>query len=89
MSNTSQAEHSGTASVANPTKEQLIEKVKMNIARAQEAKKNMNQPFLTIKSGESKVLQFTGDIEPIQKTFKRKKDDGTEEEVQKHYFRTK
>ena len=86
MSNTNQAEHVGNASVAGPTKEQLIEKVKMNIARAQETKKNMGGSFLKIESGETKVLQFTGDIEPIQRTFKRKKDDGTEEEVQKTLF---
>ena len=86
MSNTHQAEHSGSASAAGPTKEQIIEKVKLNIARAQETKKNMGGTFLKIESGETKVLQFTGDIEPIQRTFKRKKDDGTEEESTKTLF---
>ena len=83
MSNTSQA---GTANAADSAKEQIIEKIKMNIARAQETKKNMGGTFLKIESGETKVLQFTGDIEPIQRTFKRKKDDGTEEESTKTLF---
>lgn len=86
MSNTSNQAEVGNASAANPTKEQVIEKIKENIARAQEAKKNMGGSFLKFEPGETKILQFTGDIEPVQRSFKRKKEDGTEEQSTKTLF---
>ena len=77
----------GTAVTASPSgKESILEKLKRNIERTQEAKSKMGGNFLQIESGETKILQFTGDIEPVQRHFKRKKDDGTEEQSTKTLF---
>ena len=88
MSNTQpHPSQNGTAVTANPNgKESILEKLKKNIERTQEAKSKMGGNFLRIESGETKVLQFTGDIEPVQRSFKRKKEDGTEEQSTKTLF---
>jgi hypothetical protein len=38
---------------------------------------------VSYQSGEAKTLEFTGDMEPVQRTFKRKKENGEEEENKK------
>ena len=47
--------------------------------KLKEAKKNAEGSFLRFQSGDVKVLHFTGDIEPVQRSFKRKNDKGEEE----------
>jgi hypothetical protein len=64
-------------------KESILDKVKRNVEKLKEAKKNAGGSFLKIQSGEVKTLQFTGDMEPVQRTFKRKKENGEEEENKK------
>jgi hypothetical protein len=64
-------------------KESLLDKVRRNVEKLKEAKKNAGGSFLKIQPGEVKTLQFTGDMEPVQRTFKRKKENGEEEESKK------
>ena len=64
-------------------KESILDKVKRNVEKLKEAKKNTGGSFLKIQPGEVKTLQFTGDMEPVQRTFKRKKENGEEEEIKK------
>jgi hypothetical protein len=64
-------------------KESILDKVKRNVEKLKEAKKNAGGSFLKIQSGELKTLQFTGDMEPVQRTFRRKKENGEEEEINK------
>jgi hypothetical protein len=64
-------------------KESILDKVKRNVEKLKETKKNAGGSFLKIQSGEVKTLQFTGDMEPVQRTFKRKKENGEEEENKK------
>jgi hypothetical protein len=64
-------------------KESILDKVKRNVEKLKEAKKNAGGSFLKIQSGEVKTLQFTGDMEPVQRTFKRKKETGEEEQSKK------
>lgn len=64
-------------------KESILDKVKKNVDKLRDAKKNSGGSFLKIQSGEVKILQFTGDMEPVQRTFKRKKENGEEEESKK------
>lgn len=64
-------------------KESILDKVRRNVEKLKEAKKNAGGNYLKIQSGEVKTLQFTGDMEPVQRTFKRKKENGEEEESKK------
>jgi hypothetical protein len=64
-------------------KESILDKVKRNVEKLKEAKKNAGGSFLKIQSGELKTLQFTGDMEPVQRTCRRKKENGEEEEINK------
>jgi hypothetical protein len=64
-------------------KESILDKVRRNVEKLKEAKKNAGGSFLKIQPGEVKILQFTGDMEPVQRTFKRKKENGEEEESKK------
>lgn len=71
------------ASIANASekedKDGILDKVRKNVEKLKEAKKNAGGSFLKLQSGEVKILQFTGDMEPVQRTFKRKKENGEEE----------
>lgn len=60
-------------------KESILDKVKRNVEKLKEAKKNAGGSFLKIQPGEVKILQFTGDMEPVQRTFKRKNEKNEEE----------
>jgi hypothetical protein len=64
-------------------KESVLDKVRRNIEKLKEVKRNEGGSFLRFQPGEVKILQFTGDIEPVQRTFKNKKDDGKEEKNEK------
>jgi hypothetical protein len=61
-------------------KESILEKVRRNVEKLKEAKKSISSGFLKLQAGETKILQFTGDMEPVQRTFKRKNEKGIEEE---------
>jgi hypothetical protein len=81
MSN--QTSNKGNAQVnVNAAKESILEKVRRNVEKLNEAKKNSGGGnFVKIQSGETKILQFTGDMEPVQRTFKRKNEQtGIEED---------
>ena len=59
--------------------ENALAKVKANVEKLKEVKKNAEGNFLKFQSGDVKILHFTGDIEPVQRSFKRKNDKGEEE----------
>jgi hypothetical protein len=44
---------------------------------------------VSYQSGEAKTFEFTGDMEPVQRTFKRKKENGEEEENKKIMYEYK
>ena len=58
--------------------ENALAKVKANVEKLKEIKKNAEGNFLKFQSGDVKILHFTGDIEPVQRSFKRKNDKGEE-----------
>jgi len=60
----------------------ILEKVRRNVEKLKEAKKSISSGVLKLQAGETKILQFTGDMEPVQRTFKRKNEKGIEEEGQ-------
>ena len=85
--NVGNAQVNEKVNVVAPTKQSILEKVRRNIAILNEAKKNSSGNFMKIQSGETKVLQFTGDMEPVQRTFKRKNEQtGKEEESTKTMY---
>jgi hypothetical protein len=49
-----------------------LEKLRANLAKLKEVKKEQSTGFVKIQPGETKILEFTGDVEAVQKTFKRK-----------------
>ena len=59
--------------VVTPTKQSILEKVRRNIAILNEAKKNSGGNFMKIQSGETKILQFTGDMEPLYRERSRER----------------
>ena len=91
MSNqTSSQVKEANANIANASEREerknmdcILDKVRNNVEKLKEAKKNAGGSFLKLQSGEVKILQFTGDMEPVQRTFKRKKENGEEEESKK------
>ena len=54
--------------------------------KLREVKKNSGGGFLKLQSGEVKILQFTGEMEPVQRTFNRKKENGEEEKSTKTMY---
>ena len=64
-------------------KESIFNKVKKNVEKLREAKKNSSGRFVKIQPGEVEILQFTGDVEPVHRTFTRKKEGGGEEVTKK------
>ena len=53
-------------------KESILDKVRKNVEKLKEAKKNAGGTFLKIQPGEVKVLQFTGDMEPVAANLQKK-----------------
>ena len=87
IANKGSAQVNEKVNVVAPTKQSILERVRRNIAILNEAKKNSGGNFMKIQSGETKILQFTGDMEPVQRTFKRKNEQtGKEEESTKTMY---
>ena len=91
MSNTSQnqvekkknsgTDGTGKENVNAKVEDPRLAKLRENLAKLKEAKKEQSTGFLKISSGETKILEFTGDMEPVQRTFKRKNEKTGEEEA--------
>jgi hypothetical protein len=86
MSQKTSLKENGNASIEASAKESILEKVRRNVEKLKEAKKNTSSGFLKFQPGETKVLNFTGDFEPVQRSFKRKNAVGAEEETTKTMY---
>lgn len=71
---------------ATASAQETLEKIRSNVARVQDEKRRMSSGFVKIEAGETKILQFTGDIDVVENTFTKKNDDGTEEQMTKKRF---
>ena len=72
---------------AKPNETEIaIMKARQNIDRLKDAKKNMGGSFLKIAADETKILRFTGEIDAVQRSFTRKKEDGTDDTSTKTMF---
>jgi hypothetical protein len=58
------------------THEEKLAMVKRNIEKLKESKKNTSATFFKIQDNEIKIVEFTGEIEPVQRTFTRKNEKG-------------
>jgi hypothetical protein len=63
--------------------ERVLARVIQNVEKLWEVKKNSSSGFIKFQPGEVKILQFTGDMEPVQRTFTKKREDGKEEATKK------
>ena len=54
--------------------------------KLRESKKNSAGGFLKLQSGDVKILQFTGEMEPVSATFNRKKENGEDEKSTKTMY---
>jgi hypothetical protein len=69
-----------TADAKSSDQDRAIAKAIRNIERLRDAKRAMGGNFLKIQAEETKILQFTGEMDAVEKIFKRPKDDGTTED---------
>ena len=66
--------------------ESILVRVIQNVEKLRESKKNSGGGFLKLQSGEVKILQFTGEMEPVERTFNRKKENGEDEKSTKTMY---
>lgn len=58
-----------------------LEKLRANLAKLKEAKREQSTGFIKINANDTKLLEFTGDMDTVMRSFKRmNKETGKEEE---------
>lgn len=60
-----------------------MEKLRQNLAKLKEAKKEQSTGFFRFDPGDTKILEFTGDMEAVLTKFLKKKENEPKEEYDK------